>query len=245
MDTTVAEGGHGPGSPFRLRRWRSGGGRRRAGVCPWMCRSCFCFLVAVSKNASTTSPERVASAVKPVGADATAEDMGRAPRARLPHLSPCTQEPATPTPYLHHLAPMAWLDCRCARAGHRLRRGIPRGVAPQDNVHGRRHRRARTTLRVAASGSPSRASSTRPSPCAAAEDGACRAEHRAPPREMGLAVPDTERCCGRPGCRSPCTPREAGAVQASLASRDAGPAGYCVVAAAMGLLFVAGLPSPD
>jgi hypothetical protein len=157
----------------------------------------------------------VASAAKPVGADATVEDMGRAPRARHLHLSSCTREPATPTPYLHHLAPMAWLDCRCARAGHRLRRGIPRGVAPQNSVHGRRHRRARTTLRVAASGSRSRASSTRRLPCAAAEDGARRAEHHAPPREMGLAVPDTERFCGRPGCRPPCTTREAGAVQAS------------------------------
>jgi hypothetical protein len=179
-----------------------------------------------------------------VGADATAEDIGRAPRARLLHLSLCTQGPAAPTPHLHHLALMAWLGCRHARAGHRLRRGIPQGVTPQDSVHGRRHHRTRTTLRVATSGSRSRASLTRRSPCTTAGDGACRAEHCAPPREMGLAVSDTERCCGRPGCRLLCTPREVGAVQASSAPRDARPAGCCV-AAAMGFLFVAELPSPD
>jgi hypothetical protein len=127
----------------------------------------------------------VAAAAKPVGADVTAEDMGRVPRARL-HLSSCTREPATPTPHLHHLAPMAWLGCHRARAGHRLRRGIPRGTAPQDSVHGLRHRRARTTLHVAASGSRSRASSTRCSSCAAAKDGARRAGHRALLRETWL-----------------------------------------------------------
>jgi hypothetical protein len=68
--------------------------------------------------------------------------------------------------------------------------------------------------------------------CAAARDGARRAGHRALLRETWLPPA--------------CTPRENGAVQASLSPRDAGPAGYCAAAAAaVGLLFVAGLPSPD